>query len=403
MKEFAKRIAVMSKAADAVTSAFASNGDPEIISLSLGAPAPECLPVDIVREIGNDIMRYDARGIEALQYGPVMGVKDLREIISEQLLAPKGLQVDPDKIIVTTGGLETISMTCQLFIEPGDVILVENPTFFHAVETFGMFEAKCIGVEMDDDGIIMEDLEAKIKKYNPRMIYTIPTFQNPTGRTLSLERRKKLAELAEEYDVVVLEDDPYRDIRYSGSDLLPIKSFDKVGNVVLGNSFSKIFSAGSRLGYITGNDKVVHALEGVKSASNSHTSLLPQILAAEFFKRGYYPAHHENICNIYRERRDAMYECLGKYFPKGTKYTFPDGGLFTWAELPEGIDCTALREEAMTRPDVKVSYVAGEYFYAEGEPKKNCMRLSFGAIPPDRIRIAMERLGGFLCEKVDQL
>ena len=173
--------------------------------------------------------------------------------------------------------------------------------------------------------------------------------------------------------------------------------------MVLGNSFSKIFSAGSRLGYITGNDKVVHALEGVKSASNSHTSLLPQILAAEFFKRGYYPAHHENICNIYRERRDAMYECLGKYFPKGTKYTFPDGGLFTWAELPEGIDCTALREEAMTRPDVKVSYVAGEYFYAEGEPKKNCMRLSFGAIPPDRIRIAMERLGGFLCEKVDQL
>ena len=393
----------MSKAANAVTSAFASNGDPEIISLSLGAPAPECLPVDIVREIGNDIMRYDSRGVEALQYGPVMGVKDLREVISTQLLGPKGVDVDPDKIIVTTGGLETIYMTAQLFIEPGDVILVENPTFFHAVETFGMFEAKLVGVAMDNDGMIMEDLEDKIKKYNPRLIYTIPTFQNPTGITLSQERRKKVAELAEQYDVMVLEDDPYRDIRYSGSDLLPIKHFDRVGNVVLGNSFSKIFSAGSRLGYITGNDKVVEALEGVKSASNSHTSLLPQILAAEFFKRGYYPSHHENICNIYRERRDTMVECIEKYFPKDTKFAFPDGGLFTWTTLPEGIDTTALREEAMTRPDVKVSYVSGEYFYVDDVPPKNSMRLSFGAIPPERIRKAMERLGGFLCEKVDQL
>ena len=388
----------MAKAAAVVTGAFASNGDPELISLSLGAPAPECLPVEKIKEISDDVLTRNGRGVEALQYGPVMGVKDLREIVVDQLLAPKGVKTDIDHVLITTGGLETIYMTCQLFIEPGDVILVENPTFFHAVETFGMFQAKCVGVDMDDNGMIMEDLEAKIKAYDPKLIYTIPTFQNPTGITLAQDRRIKLAELAAKYDVMVLEDDPYRDIRYSGKDLTPIKAFDEIGNVILGNSFSKIFSAGSRLGYIVGNDKVMEALEAVKSASNSHSSLLPQILCAEFFKRGYYPEHHKYICDVYRQRRDTMVECIDKYFPKGTEYAFPDGGLFTWTRLPGGLNTAELKNECLEK--AKVSYVPGDAFYAAEDPKFNCMRLSFGAIPPERIRIAMERLGGFFCSKL---
>ncbi len=401
MMQFARRMETMAQSATVVKNLFHAMGDPNLISFGGGAPAREALPVDILRQLSDRVLRWDTRGPEALQYGPVMGVQDLRQVVVDQLLAPKGVVTDADHVMITVGGLEAISLTAHLFLEPGDVVLVENPTFVHAVETFELFEARCVGVRMDECGMDTEDLEAKIRAYSPKLIYTIPTFQNPTGRTMSAERRKRVAELAEQYRVVVLEDDPYRDIRYSGQDLLPIKAYDKAGMVVLGNSFSKIFSAGSRLGYLVANDdKMMEALKNAKSALNSHTSLLPQILCAEFFKRGYYPAHHKMICDLYRERRDTMMECLAKYFPQGTKFTHPDGGLFTWAQLPGGLDTTALRNEAMTRPDVKVAYVAGEKFFPDGEPIKNCMRISFGAVPPEKIRIATERLGRMFCEKL---
>lgn len=400
MDKYAHRIAAMAESAAVVKGIFGALGDPELISLGIGAPAREALPVDILRQISNDILRTDSRGIEALQYGPTAGAKDLQEVISKHLLAPKGVDADPNRVLITTGGMESITLTCALFIEPGDVILVEKPTFIHAVETFQMFEAQCYGVEMDENGMILEDLEDKIKKYHPKMIYVIPTFQNPSGRTLSLSRRKKLAEMAAQYDVLVLEDDPYRDIRYSGKDLPPIKAFDVANKVILCNSFSKIFSAGSRLGYMVANDDVMmEHLKDVKSAINSHTSLLPQILCAEFFKRGYFTAHHKMICDLYRERRDTMIDCLQTHFPEGTKFTYPDGGLFTWAQLPGDVDTAQLLKEALVRPDVKVNYVAGEKSFVDGAPVKNCMRLSFGAVPPEKIRIAMARLGKFLCEK----
>lgn len=400
MSEFAKRMYFMSETATVVRSLFRSMADPDLISFGGGAPAKEALPVDIIREISCDILRTDSRGIEALQYGPVMGVRDLREVVVDQLLAPKGVKTDADHVLITTGGLESISLTCQVFIDPGDTILVERPTFVHAVESFELFQAKCVGVNMDENGMDTEDLEDKIRRYHPKMIYVIPTFHNPTGRTLSLERRKKIAELAAEYDVVVMEDDPYRDIRYSGKDLLPIKAFDTSGNVVLCNSFSKIFSAGSRLGYVVGNDEIMDRLQTAKTATNSHTSMLPQILCAEFFNRGYFPEHHKKLCDLYRDRRDAMLASIDEYFPKGTEHTYPDGGLFTWAVLPGGLNTTDLLKEAMTRPDVKVAYVAGEKFFTDGAAVTNCMRISFGNVSPERIRVGIERLGKMLCSKL---
>jgi 2-aminoadipate transaminase len=390
----------METTAGVIRNLFGAMGDPEIISFGGGAPAKEALPIDIVREITNDIMRADSRGVEALQYGPVMGSADLRSVIVNDLLVPKGVKADIENILVTSGGLEPINLMCQLYIDPGDVILVESPTFVHSVEIFDMFQAKCIAVDMDDNGMVLEDLEEKIIKYKPKMVYVIPTFQNPTGRTLSLERRERIAELGSKYDVVILEDDPYRDIRYSGSDLLPIKAFDKTGHTVLANSFSKIFSPGSRLGYVLAIDDITAKLFDAKTATNSHTSMLPQIICAEFFKRGYYPAHHKMICDLYRERRDVMLESIDRFFPEGTKRTFPDGGLFTWAELPEGINTTKLLVEATTNPEVKVAFVAGEKFFTEGGGKgSNCMRISFGGVAPERIRTGMERLGKLICSK----
>ncbi|WP_312700751.1 PLP-dependent aminotransferase family protein [Sedimentibacter sp.] len=401
MSNYAKRMKTMEKQANIIKSLFSSMNDPDIISFGGGAIARECLPVDKIREITEDIMRVDSRGYEILSYGPVLGAKDLREIIVNDLLAPKGVKANPDNILIITGGLEAMNLMCQLYIEPGDVILVESPTFVHSVETFSMFEANCIPVIMDDEGMSTEDLEAKIIKYNPKLVYVIPTFQNPTGRTLSLERRKKIAELGSKYDVIILEDDPYRDIRYSGEDLLPIKAFDKTGHTVLANSFSKIFSPGSRIGYVYANDEIISKMVDAKSATNSHSSLLPQIICAEFFKRGYYPEHHKLLCDVHRERRDAMIESIDKYFPEGTKRTFPDGGLFTWVELPGGINTSELLAEATSNPDVKVAFVAGEGFFTEGNGKgSNCMRLSFGASTPDKIRTGIERLGKLIKTKL---
>jgi 2-aminoadipate transaminase len=401
MSKFAERINSMENSAAVVKRLFGAMNDPEIISFGGGAPAKEALPVDIIREITNDIMRTEKRGFEALQYGPVVGIKDLRDVVVNDLLAPKGVSAKSDNIVITSGGMEAINMLCQLYINPGDIILVESPSFVHSIEVFEMFQARCIPVNMDDNGMDTDDLEAKIIKYNPKMVYVIPTFQNPTGITLSMERRKKIAEFGSKYDVIILEDDPYRDIRYSGSELLPIKSFDQTGHTILANSFSKIFSAGSRLGYILANDEVSNKLFDVKSATNSHTSMLPQILCAEFFKRGYYPAHHKMICDLYRERRDVMMECIDKYFPEGTKRTTPDGGLFMWVELPGGINTTELLIEATTNPEVKVAYVAGEGFYVErGGKGSNCMRISFGGVSPDKIRVGTERLGKLINSKL---
>lgn len=403
MVNYARRISTMAYTADVVRNLFGAMTDPNIISFGGGAPAKEALPVDILRQLTDEVVVKDKRGVEALQYGPIGGTADMKEIIVNELLLPKGVKCTSDNVMVVAGGLEGINLICQVYIDPGDVILVESPTFVHSVEIFDMFEAKCVAVDMDDDGIRTDDLEAKIQLHHPKMIYVIPTFQNPSGRTLSLERRKKVAELAARYNVLVLEDDPYRDIRYSGEDLPPIKCFDTAGNVVVANSFSKIFSPGVRLGYVMAEPEVIQYLLEVKSATNSHSSMLPQVLCAEFFKRGYYPEHHRMLCDLYRERRDAMLSSIDEFFPAGTKHSFPDGGLFTWVELPNGINTTELLKESTSDPDVKVAFVAGEGFFTEGGGKgSNCMRMSFGSNSPEKIREGVMKLGKLIEKRLDK-
>jgi Transcriptional regulators containing a DNA-binding HTH domain and an aminotransferase domain (MocR family) and their eukaryotic orthologs len=393
MKEFdfSKRMSYMQKTADIVDTLFSSMNDPECISFGGGAPAKEALPVDQVREIAEEVFTKDKRGIEALQYGSPMGAADLRETIVSELLAPKGVRTAVENVLITAGGLESMNLLCQVFIDPGDIILVETPTFVHCVEIFEMFQAKCVPVKMDGDGLDIDDCEEKIKQYHPKMVYCIPTFQNPTGITLTTERRERLAALGDKYSVLILEDDPYRDIRFNGVDLPPIKSFDKTGHTVLANSFSKIFSPGSRLGYCVADVEIMKRLKAAKIATNSHTGMISEVLCAEFFKRGYYPAHHEMITSIYRERCATMMRCIDEYFPEGTKHTIPEGGLFTWVELPERINTT---EALPLCIEHKVAYVAGEGFFA-GAPGmgKNCMRVSYGGIEPERIEIGCKRLG----------
>ena len=380
MPEFAKRMDYMAGSAAIIRGLFGAMNDPETISFGGGAPASDALPVEQMREIAADVLRRDSRGVEALQYGPVQGVRQLREIVAEKLLAPKGVAAAADDILIVNGGLETMNLLCQVFINPGDVILCESPTFVHCVEIFEMFEAKCIGCKTDDLGIVPEDVEKKILEYHPKMVYVIPTFQNPTGKTLPADRREKLAELGSRYDVIILEDDPYRDLRYSGEELKPIKSYDKTGHTVQANSFSKIFSPGSRLGYVYANHRIIEKLIDVKTATNSHTSMLPQIL--------------KKLCAVHRERRDTMMAALKENMPEGTKWVFPDGGLFSWVELPGDIDTAELLKEAAA---YKVAYIAGAGFFVGNTGEgKNCMRISYGNVTPEKIAIGMKRLGDLI-------
>ena len=389
----------MQATADVTRYLFESMTDPETISFGGGAPAREALPVELVHAIASEVLTREKRGVQALQYGNPIGIPDLRQAVIDRLLAPKGLQAGLENVIILAGGIESLNLVCQLYLEPGDVILVESPTFVHAVQVFRLFEARCIACETDDGGLVLEDVEAKIKQYSPKMVYVIPTFQNPSGRTLSLERRQALAELGSRYDIVILEDDPYCEMRYSGEALPPVKRFDATGNTIYVNSFSKIFSPGSRLGYAYASEGIVRKLYDAKTATNSHTNVVTQILCAEFFNRGLFEPHLQLIRDIHRERRDVMMDCVRTLLPAGVKYVYPDGGLFTWVELPEVVDTTAMLAQAKEQ---KVAYMPGKEFFVEGQPiRHNCMRLSFGGVTPEKIRVGMERLAQVVKNKLN--
>ena len=397
MIPYAKRVQEMAGAAEVVGGFFKAIGDPEAINFGIGSPAKETLPREQLRQIANELLSDPVTGPRMLSYGAPQGERELREVVAEVLLRPKGVEADPDNIMIVNGGIETMNLLCQLFIEPGDVILVESPTFVHSVEIFEMFQARCVPVATDDDGICPDAVEAAIRQYHPKFVYVVPTFHNPSGRTLTLERRKRLAELGSRYDVVILEDDPYRDLRFTGEEIPPIKAFDKTGNTILANSFSKIFSPGARLGYVLATPEIIEKLFDIKVATNSQTNTTLQLICAEYFKRGYFAEHLEKTRALYRSRCQVMMECVDKLFPAGTKRTTPEGGLFVWVTLPEGYDTTSLLKKA---GKYKVSFAAGEGFFVEGGGMgKNCMRLTYGAIPEEKIRIGMERLARLLDEK----
>ena len=240
MVKFADRIEAMDGEVVKLKVLTDSLVNADIVSFAGGAPAIEAYPFDKLREISQDVFTLSPLGIGAVKYGSTLGNDELRRQVRDKLLAPRGLEADVNNIMITAGGIQPMKFVAELFLNPGDNILVETPSFVHTSMIFKMFQANLIPCAMDGDGMVTEDVEEKIKRYNPKFIYTVPTFQNPTGVTMSLERRKKMAELAAKYDVIVLEDDPYREIRYSGETLPYIKSFDESGNVILANSFSKI-------------------------------------------------------------------------------------------------------------------------------------------------------------------
>jgi 2-aminoadipate transaminase len=372
--------------------------DPEIISFGGGSPAVESFEPDVIRSITEELMTRRPEAM--LQYGATEGWTPARDAYIEHVARPKGLSFTRDNVIVTTGSTQGISLSIDAFVNEGDTVLVESPTFLATLMMLKKVNARVVTVEMDDDGMNTDDLREKLRSTGARFIYTIPTFQNPTGRTLSLERRKEVARLAAEFDAVVAEDDPYCDLRYAGAPLPSIKNFDDAGNVVLLNSFSKTISPGLRVGTVAASPEIIRKIVVAKQCSDTHTAILPQAVCAEYLNRGLMPAHLAATAPMYKERLDTMLACIDEYLPGGIEYTRPDGGLFIWLSAPGAHDMQQLLRTATQ--EHKVAFVPGEPFFpdqpgAGGSPepsnRRNTFRLNFSGETPERIVEGMQRLG----------
>lgn len=352
----------------AIREIFKMIAKPGMISFAGGNPAASALPDAQCAEIAQQVLAQDGKRI--LQYGATEGYAPFLE--SLHTYACQQLGCDVPTVLPVTGSTQAMDLLVKALIDPGDVILVENPSFLGNMQCMRLYQARLVPVESDENGIIPEKLEEAMRLYHPKILYTIPTFQNPTGITLAADRRKPIAELAAKYGVVVAEDDPYRDLRYAGKALPSIKSFDKDGWVVFLGSFSKIISPGLRVGFMAGDSRILRKCTIGKQSTDVHTANLTQAIVDQYLRRGLLPDHIRSICQSYQAQMNAMLDELAT-FPAGTVYTHPEGGLFIFVTLPEGIDARELLESAVAR---QVAYVPGTHFFSDGG-HQNTLRLNF--------------------------
>lgn len=384
--EFAKRLDNVT--GSAIRAIFALIGQPGMISFAGGNPAPESFPSEDIAQIAAELLR--GNGCSILQYGGTPGISPLKQTVLE-MVARRGIKAAPEEVIITSGSTQGIGLAAKTLCNPGDVILAESPTFIGALQTFLTYEADVKGVEMDGQGMVVDALEEKIKRYRPKFVYTIPTFQNPSGRTLPLERRKKLLDICAKHGVIVLEDDPYCDLRYSGAAVPSIKSLDEDNHVIYLLSFSKIISPGLRVGAAVADRRIIEKYNICKQGEDLHTANLSQEIVEAYMHSGKVEEHIETICADYRAKRDAMLAKLAT-FPKGIEYTKPDGGLFIWASLPEGTNALELFKQCV---DAGVAFVPGTHFYPEGG-HENTFRLNFSMASLEQIDKGMDILKGVI-------
>lgn len=343
---------------------------PSIISFAGGNPSNEALPNEVCAELSRDALLKDGKRI--LQYGATEGYPPFLESLIEYLKQHNGFAVEKKNLLPLSGSTQGIDLLCKAFTNPGDTVLVESPTFLGNMQTLRIYQQHLVPVESDEQGVLLDSLEAAIQKHHPKMLYIIPTFQNPTGRTLAADRREPIAKMAEKYGFLVIEDDPYRDLRYSGEPLPSIKEYDRSGHVIYMGSFSKIISPGMRVGYMIAQEDIISKCAIGKQGSDLHTSNLTQAIVDQYLRRDLLVPHITEILPGYRDKLNAMLEELAK-FPVGTKYTRPEGGLFIFVTMPEGFDASAIFQEAIAHD---VAYVPGTSFFPEGG-HQNTLRLNF--------------------------
>jgi len=361
---------------------------PNIISFAGGLPAPELFPVAEIKEITNTVL--DTAGEKALQYSATDGFDPLREGIVK-LLNEKDIQnIKKENILITNGSQQGLSFSGKIFLDPGDIVLVESPSYLGAINAFRASGCEFVEVETDENGMIMSDLEEAIKsKDRVRMIYVIPDFQNPTGKTWSLERRKELIALANKYDLPVIEDNPYGELRFDGEEIPPIKTLDTENRVIYLGTFSKTFCPGLRIGWVLAEEEILNKYILLKQGADLHTSSLAQRQIALFLEAYDFKGHIESLKKVYKERRNIMMDSIKKYFPDVVEYTYPKGGLFTWVVLPEGVDTDKMMVKAVEKG---VAYVPGGSFFPNGG-HKNTMRINYSNMPEDKIVEGIKILG----------
>lgn len=374
---------------------------PDVISFAGGMPAPEIFPVEEFKQACIRVL--DEQGSEALQYGTTDGYLPLREMISRHT-NQYGIKVTADNIMITNGSQQALDLLGKIFINPGDRILVESPTYLGALQAWNTYNAQYVTVLSDDDGIQVDKLELALRA-GPKFMYVLPNFQNPTGVTLSLERRKILVELADRYGVPIIEDDPYGQLRFEGKHIPTVEYLDDQlygngdsyhGNVIYLSTFSKILAPGIRLAWVVATPEIIQKLVMAKQGADLHTSTFNQIVAYEVSRKGFLDGHIKTINSIYKERRDIMLEELEKNMPDGVKWTKPLGGLFLWASLPEKCNSKELLVKAVEK---KVAFVPGESFYPNGGGL-NTMRLNFSNAQPEMIKIGIQRLAETIKESI---
>jgi len=372
---------------------------PEIISLSGGTPDDQFFPIDRVIEASTFALRQ--YGKKALQYGSTEGIKKLRVLLMDRMEKEGVNSIDLDNVIISTASQQGLSLLAQIFVNPGDTVIVEEPSYIGALQACASMQAKFCTVALDKDGMRMDALEDRLKELQkahirPKFIYTIPNFQNPVGVTMTLERRKKLIELANKYDLLIVEDDPYGEVRFEGEPIPSLLALGGKDHVVALRTFSKISFPGLRLGWIVARKDIMDKIVLGKQAADLCSPSLTQYIAYEFISRGWLDEYVAVVRREYLKKKNAMISALEQYFPAGASWTNPQGGLFVWVKAPEHIDTTAMFPEAIS---AKVAYVTGIAFYPHRDD--NChMRLSFSPVDPEHITEGVHRLGDLLKSKI---
>jgi 2-aminoadipate transaminase len=377
--------------------------DPEIISFAGGLPNPQSFPIQDLKGIVQNVLNH--YGKVALQYGATQGINELREVIAERSIreSMKG-GVTPENIMITSGSQQALDAVGKIFLNPGDIAIVGLPSYLGGINAFRSYEANLVGIPLDKDGMRVDLLEEKIKELikqdmSVKFIYAIPTFQNPAGTVMPESRRKKLVEIAHEYNLIIIEDDPYGKLRYEVPAVKPIKAFDDEGRVVYMSTFSKILAPGFRLAWIIAEEDIMRKLALCKQAQDLCTAAFSQYIAYEFMKSGSLDLHIMKICEMYKPKRDIMMDSMKKYFPEGYICNKPNGGMFAWVTLPEQIDTEAMFLDAFKE---KVAYVHGKAFCVDGGGGSS-MRLNFSYSTNEQLETGMKRLGTVIERKMKVL
>lgn len=368
---------------------------PEVISFAGGLPAAELFPIAEIAEASQKVLQKN--GEKALQYSTTEGFLPLREWIAERENDRIGTKLSADNILITHGSQQALDLIGKLLINKEDVVLCESPTYLSALNVFKTFEGQILEVQTDQSGMIVSDLERLLATTdNVKLLYIIPTFQNPSGKTWSLERKKKILALANRYDVAIIEDAPYEELRYSGEAIDPMFRLPEAENVIRTGSFSKILCPGLRLGWISATEEVIEKLVLIKQSTDLQCNTFAQMLIYQFIQDNSIDEHIARLIEAYRIRRDAAISGIEKYFPKNVRYTRPEGGLFLWLELPEVINTTELLQKSLER---NVAFVSGESFYAQNR-KYNTLRLNFSCMDEEKIDIGFKLLGKLITEEL---